>query len=428
MAQLIDNKNIERDGNVITILKCNHSKCASDFLRHLKAALSKGYKDIVIKSIAEAIYPNACLPIAGMIQYFESQDINFTYELNTHTYLMKCGFTNPVVKNREELQTELNPFDKIFRYETSGQVADLTQAYINAISRQSICEQGVIDGMIWCLNEVMDNVLLHSQSEYGLVMAQYHPVAKHVVFCVYDSGTGIYNTLRDTKHRPMTEIDALSLAVQEGVGDGKGQGNGLFGLYQIIKDNRGRLTITSGASSMMLQDDGILNKFEHIPFVSNRNKGTIIDFQLDLNKNIDIKKLFSTIGGFDGFDVRIDDMLDDNYCIRYDVFDNAQGTATRESGKHLRNDVENILKRRGAKIILDFSRVQTVSSSFIDEFIAKMVLDIGFLNFNSLINLKNMNPSVSFLCQRSLYMRIHEEWKDKKEEYEEKIVSEYKSE
>ena len=32
----------------------------------------------------------------------------------------------------------------------------------------------------------------------------------------------------------------------------------------------------------------------------------------------------------------------------------------------------------------------------------------------SLINLKNMNDSVSFLCQRSLYMRIYEEWKRKK--------------
>ena len=98
------------------------------------------------------------------------------------------------------------------------------------------------------------------------------------------------------------------------------------------------------------------------------------------------------------------------------MFDNAQGTATRESGEHLRNDVENILKRTNTKIILDFSRIQTVSSSFIDEFIAKMVLDIGFLNFNLLINLKDMNPSISFLCQRSLYMRIYEEWKNKKEE------------
>ena len=167
---------------------------------------------------------------------------------------------------------------------------------------------------------------------------------------------------------------------------------------------------------MMLQEDGTLNKFEHVPFISYGNRGTIIDFQLDLNKDIDIKRLFSSIGGFDGFDIRIDDMLDDNDCIRYDVFENAQGTATREAGEHLRNDVENILKRNSSKVILDFTQVHTVSSSFIDEFVAKMFLDLGFLNFNALISLKNMNESVSFLCQRSLYMRIYETWKDKKEE------------
>ena len=405
--------NVTRNNNKITLERLDHTKCASDFLRTVKDCVRLGYKDIVVSSNATVIYPNACLPIAGIIKFYESQGVEFLYDLDKNDYLIKCGFVKQFEKDREEIQREYAPFDKIFIYKTSGQVADLTQAYIDSISHQSICEEGVLKSLIWCINEVMDNVLVHSESEYGMVMAQYHPQKKHIAFCIYDSGIGIHNSMKNSVHHPKEEIDSLSLAVQEGVGDGKGQGNGLFGLFEIVKENHGRLTLSSGGASIMLLDDGYINKYDRLPFISYRNKSTTVDFQIDLNNPVNLDKVFKSIGGFDGFDIRIDDMIDDNGYLEYDVFDNGQGTATREAGLYLRNDIENILRREKTKIILDFTKVQTVSSSFIDELLAKMVLDIGFINFNDLIQIKGMNKDVKLLCERSLYMRIFEEWKNK---------------
>ena len=406
-------ENITRIGNRIILERLDHSKCASDFLKIVKDCIRLGYKDIIISSNATTVYPNACLPIAGIIKYYEAQNVEFVFDLDKNDYLIKCGFVKPFEKEREELQREVAPFDKIFIYRNSGQVADLTQAYINSISHQSICEEGVLKSLIWCINEVMDNVLVHSESEFGMVLAQYHPQKKHIAFCIYDSGIGIFNSMRDSIHHPKTEIDSLSLAVQEGIGDGKGQGNGLYGLFEIVKENHGRLTLSSGNASIMLLDDGYLNKYEHIPFISYKNKSTTVDFQFDLNNPVNLEKVFKSIGGFDGFDIRIDDMINESGYLEYDIFDNGQGTATREAGSYLRYDIENILKREKKKIILDFSKVQTVSSSFIDELIAKMFLDIGFVNFNDLIQIKNMNRDVRLLCERSLYMRIFELWKNK---------------
>lgn len=404
--------NVVREKNIITLKRCSHPKCASDFLWKLKEAImDRGYQEIVIKSDDCSIYPNACVPIAGIIDYFAQTGIAFSYDIDAKSYLSKCGFISPFILTREELQKEKYPFDKIFLYEDSGQVADITQAYIDAISHQSLCEPGVINGLIWCINEVMDNVLVHSQSPHGMVMAQYHAAQKHIVFCIYDSGVGIYNTMKNSSHKPASEIDALSLAVQEGVGDGKGQGNGLFGLFQIVHDNQGSLTITSGASSLMLSQSGELQKFEHIPFINYANRATTVDFQLDLSKSIDIKKVFSTIGGFDGFDIRIDNMLNDSDYVVYDVFQNGKGTATRDAGEYIRLDVENILRRNQYGVILDFSNTKTVSSSFVDELVSKMVLDLGFVAFNNAIRLANMNPEISFLCERALYMRISDTWK-----------------
>ena len=403
--------NIERYDNIIKINRLDHSKCASDFLRTLQDCMSRGWKSIVVQCEATRIFPNACLPICGMIQYYGCQGIDFSYNIPKTNYLNSCGFSNPFCKKVEEIEQELLPFDKVYRFDSVAQIGKLTQAYVNSISHQMECQEGVLSGISWCINEIMDNVLTHSDSQYGLIMAQLHPQSRHIVFCVHDTGIGIHESLLKSKHHPKSELDSLSLAIQEGVGDGKGQGNGLYGLYQIVYQNRGRLTITSGNSAIMMRNSGEIEKYEHIPFIARNHKGTIIDFQLNLGKSIDIKEAFRTIGGYDGFDFRINDMLkeQDDY-IHYDIFENSQGTATREAGRYIRNDIINILRREQRCIILDFSNVKTVSSSFIDELIAKLFLSLGFVNFNYRVNIAGMNDTVRFLCERSLYMRIHDEW------------------
>lgn len=59
---------------------------------------------------------------------------------------------------------------------------------------------------------------------------------------------------------------------------------------------------------------------------------------------------------------------------------------------------------------MDFSGVSTVSSSFIDELVAKLIIRYGIIRFNQLFAIRGMNETVSHLCERSVYMRISEEW------------------
>ena len=101
--------------------------------------------------------------------------------------------------------------------------------------------------------------------------------------------------------------------------------------------------------------------------------------------------------------------------IHYDIFSNATGTATREAGFALRNDIINILKRQDRVMLLDFTKVQTVASSFIDELVAKLFIELGFMTFNSRIRIIGMNQTIRFLCERSLYMRVYSEWQSKVE-------------
>ena len=407
--------NVTREDNVITLLKLNHPKCVSDFIRRINDCIYRGYKDIHIKCKADTFYPNACVPITGIIQYFISRDISFSFDYCNNQNLYTCRFGNPYPLSDDDV-AYANPLGKVFKFNSSLQVARLSQSYVDTLSKLCECESGVLNSISWCIYEVMDNVLTHSGGTEGYVMAQLHPKTNHIAICVYDSGVGIFNSLKNSKHHPRKEIDALSLAIQEGVGDGKGQGNGLYGLYESVRKNSGILSLTSGRSSIMLTESGSIKKYESVPILSLNALQTIVDFQINLNVEFDFRSIFSSISSeYEMFDPRIDDMLSeaDEY-LHYNVYEHSQGTATREAGGWLRNDVINTLRRENRVMILDFSKVHSVSSSFIDEFIGKLVIRLGFIMFNKLIRITNMNENVTFLCERSLYMRIAEEWEARK--------------
>lgn len=398
----------------------NHPSCVTSFIRCVNTAIKKKKNQINIHCNCEkdSIFPDACVPIAALMQNYQRFcNVKFNLKLPKDSYLAKCYFCEPLFLQPEQLKKCKNPFDKVLVFSSGegyeDQIAELTQRFIDFISRETDCEVGVIDSLIWCINEVMDNVLVHSTENTGYIMAQYHRRKKRLFFCVCDCGVGIYKSLSESKHKPASEIDSLTMAVQEGVGDGKGQGNGLYGLYQIVNENGGKLTISSGKSAIMLSGKG-LQKFSNGEYASKTNPGTIVDFQLDISKKIDIQSALYKINGFDGFDIRIDNMWDDKDSdwLRYNVYENCSGTGTRIAGKALRNDIINTMKRKNAPIILDFEGVKTCSSSFIDEFLCKLFSTLGVLEFNKLIRIENMNEFVRHLFERSIYMRMHEEWEN----------------
>lgn len=398
----------------------NHPSCVTSFIRCINQARKKKIYNLNIYCNCEkdSIFPDACLPIAALIQNYEKfYKIKFDLKISKDSYLKKCYFGEPLFFAPDELKECKNPFDKILVFSSKegyeGQIAEITQRFIDYMSKETVCEEGVIKSLIWCINEVMDNVLVHSCGDTGYIMAQYHRRKSRLVFCVCDCGIGIYESLSSSKHKPASEIDALTMAIQEGVGDGKGQGNGLYGLYQIVKENGGKLTISSGKSAIMLSNKGF-QKFDNGEKVSKNHPGTIVDFQLDISKQIDIQSALKKVNGFDGFDIRIDNMWDENNSdwLRYNVYENCSGTGTRVAGKELRNDVINTIKRTKAPIILDFKGIKTCSSSFIDEFLCKLFSELGVLEFNKLIKIENMDDFIKHLFERSTYMRIHAAWED----------------
>ena len=45
-----------------------------------------------------------------------------------------------------------------------------------------------------------------------------------------------------------------------------------------------------------------------------------------------------------------------------------------------------------------------------DELIAKLIIKFGIVEFMKVFQIINMNSDICYLCNRSIYMRIHDEW------------------
>lgn len=420
-------QNVIVNKNKITIFKMENQFCVSDFIRAMQKAIRYTKRDSVTdKSIKinclcarEHIFPDACVPIAALIQeYREIYNISIDVVVSKNPYLEQIHFQDPLNLSVDEIKDKSNPLNKIFIYESnengSPQAAAINQAFVDKLSRTTLCEEGVLKGMIWCVYEVMDNVILHSKSKRGYVMAQYHKKANRIAICAYDCGIGIQDSLSAGNIKSENEIDAINLAIQEGVGDGQGQGNGLYGLAQIVKENGGRLAISTGKSTLMFNNDEEEKSWSNNPIVDNEHKSTTVDFQLELGNKTDIKKALRSIGGIDDFDIRIEDMKQEaNDWLVYNVIDYAEDLGTRPAGKALKTDILNIIRRTSQPVIIDFSDILIVGSSFIDEFIGKMYVELGTIKFNQLISIANMNDEIEHLCNRAIAMRINQQWETK---------------
>jgi hypothetical protein len=397
--------------NEIIFHTLNNFKVVTDFIE----AINQGQRNFTRSYIlnfkkVKAGYPNTCAPIAGIIETVKASGVEFEFYY-VPPFLKSTNVTNPLpVQSNKELLSK-SALNKVWKFESDKDSYMLIDSLVAELSKLIIGEKGVLESFEWCLNEVTDNVLQHSTRNFGYVMAQVHKNNKHIAICVYDSGQGIYNSLSQSKHKPKNPVDALNLCIKKGITRDKeiGQGNGLWGLYEIVSENSGTLNITSNSASLQFHE----NKTRHIHSlpVLPVNNGTIVDFQVNYSKEISISK---AMGGYQPVNIRLEDMENEFGVVQYKLKSQDSGTGSRQSGAKMRTEVINIYNQLQKPLILDFAGVGVVSSSFADELIGKLVAIYGFYGFNNIFKLRNMNETVQTIVQRSVAQRMNESFnKDK---------------
>ena len=150
-------------------------------------------------------------------------------------------------------------FIELFRFENSSMYRlqdDLTMI-IHQIGDVAL---EVKQLMFYCLNEIMDNVLVHSGQDFGWVAAQVFSTRREIRLIICDNGVGVLASLQSSglkEFLSISEPQALEMSIQRGITSGKGLGFGLYATSQFITHNQGDMLLYSGNHCLELNRSGM---------------------------------------------------------------------------------------------------------------------------------------------------------------------------
>ena len=294
------------------------------------------------------------------------------------------------------------------QYKTPSEQQQIVDRVVRtALASTTNCSRSEIQAFEWAINEITDNVLVHANSSSGgLVQVSYFHQRRQIMFVVADAGSTIPTTLREGYPDILSDTDALDRALREGVtrDSSIGQGNGLFGTFQICQMGEGSFTLNSGhAFAMYTPEKGLHIRGQQIPY-----GGTLVVARLDfsqpglLENALRISDKVHHPVDFIETNYESDDSGDINFIIK----DEAKSVGSRAAGEPLRRRLINLANMTsGNHIFLDFTGIPLISSSFADEVVAKLFAHYGAVEFMTRFQIVNADRTVSALINKSIQQR-----------------------
>ncbi|MBI3149218.1 MAG: DUF4325 domain-containing protein [Betaproteobacteria bacterium] len=350
------------------------------------------------------VFPNAVSPLACMIDYLRHLGVKVTIH-NDVPELAETNFDAPLVPSEESIASASIPSGVVWKYSSPAEVASLLDVVLDYLSRKLVCEGGVLLALEWCIGEMLDNVFQHAHVQSGYFMFQLQQERRRLSFCVADQGIGVLNSFSGSRYRPISAVDAITLAIQRGVtSNAECQGNGLWGASEIITQNRGQMTISSGGGAVFYnRQTGHIKNFDTVYVLDRDNPGAIVDVQLDASRSIDLLAAFH--GDFEPVNLRMESLEDAQGFLVAPIKKISVGTGTRAAGRDMRCYIQNLIQDSGRPVLVDFAGVGIVSSSYADECFGKLYRDLPTDLLGERLRFSNVSPTVKLIVTNAVGMR-----------------------
>ncbi|KAA3638335.1 MAG: DUF4325 domain-containing protein [Armatimonadetes bacterium] len=260
-------------------------------------------------------------------------------------------------------------------YTSGEELNSFIRSALDLMSKSQAFSDGVLLAFEWALNEIADNVLVHAESsEPGWLQMTSYPNKNEVEFVVVDTGRGIRSTLSPAFPDIDSDIGALMKAIEKGTTRNReiGQGNGLSGTLRIARSAGGWANLHSGRGLLRLME-GEPQSGEDAP-----HQGVVVTLTLPTSQPIDIAEALWGHVPVPAFEM---EYLGD-HGIEFTLGAEATNFGNRSTGERLRFKLRNIMAQHPDEpVIVDFQGVDLMSASFADEFIAKLVKELGYVAF-----------------------------------------------
>ena len=209
------------------------------------------------------VYSDHLLVVVSMVHHLRDKDVTVNIQvIGENDYagrvnffrLLDVPYEERFVRRRASGRLiELLRFDNDSMYRLQD---DLTMI-IHQLGNVALAVKQLV---FYCLNEIMDNVLVHSGQGFGWVAAQVFSARHEIRLIICDTGVGVLSSLQSSGRQEFLDISepqALEMSIQRGVTSGKGLGFGLYATSQFITRNQGDMLLYSGNHCLELNRSGI---------------------------------------------------------------------------------------------------------------------------------------------------------------------------
>lgn len=361
-------------------------------------------------SKVDKAFANGMLGIIAIITELRRQgsivDIHLPTREHARNFFTTTSWThllNPVLKdgykpNRKHFVKHFGSFEEI---------PPIINHFMDIIMGHIQMPKDVLAALEWSITEICDNVINHSESATGgFLQVIAYPQNDLVAFTVADAGKGILQSLKEGVPALTTDIEAIEEAIKAGVTRNKnaGQGNGLAGTSRITMMTGGSLDILTGAGRLLLgkDDQRTFNSAEK------RFPGTCISGQIKMSHEFSVVEAlsFGPMGytPYTIVDVKYEKADED--ALHFKIADQVEGAGTRTAGGEIRIKVLNLLSAKpDYPIYVDWEGVGIIASSFADEFLGKLFVEVGKSKFESLIRTINVNEVIGHIISKAITER-----------------------
>ena len=357
-------------------------------------------------------WPNTTVTFAATLDYLRRErglsiEVDRLHANQAHTRLADPGSISA-------LSPEAHPTNIVWEYRDESEAQTIADHFMSSLTDLVACQSGVIDTFNWCIYEVLDNVFQHSRARSGFVMMQVHTANRLCVIAVTDTGRGIHRAMADAAQGSSvdpTRIRRADTAIQHALEQGitsKGklnQGNGLHGLRRAVAINGGQLSVRSGRGGWNYRDGKETTELDNYrPLLdSDSSHSTSVDWRLDCAQPVSINEALGRPEQPSGLLETIE--IADHF-FRIDASELQLLVGSRVHGEEVRTRIQNYISAGAKQVVLNLAGIPLVSSSFADEVLGKLAVEMGELEYRRRIFLEGASVVNRGLIERAIELRL----------------------
>lgn len=363
--------------------------------------------------LVELIFPEQCFIETDAIAYLTSwllfqksvgHKITINEDSSVVGYLARMNFHRVLELPEPDhgRRPDAGRFIPIMLVRDSDDVFETVNAISDIVLQQFDNARDFLPAFEWAINEIVDNIFIHSQSKSpGVVCAQLFPQLNRLNIAICDSGIGLRGSLGSSLDI-ISDVQAIEKALERGVtrDSNIGQGNGMAGSLEIISQNKGSICVSSGSAQYGMTD-GRDNGYSE----ADRLDGTCVSLSFNLDNPVALDSIWIASAGWSYIDAEAERVAEYGISIK----ESCNHTGSRPPATRLRRKIISLLPDVEGAIKLDFKGVASVSSSFLDELLGRLNAELGNETFNQRIVVSGLSMLHTNMANNVIAQRLASE-------------------